>query len=404
MLLHLSDLSVETFPLGASADMSAARRSAVRKTPFMTVDLSAPKKQLQRCTKCILPETMPFIEFDEQGVCSYCRRHQKIAYQGPEKLEELVEKYRSKRGQLDCLVLFSGGRDSSYTLHYVKKVLGMNPIAYSYDWGMMTDLGRRNQARMCGSLGIEHILVSADIKQKRNYIRKNIQAWLRRPDLGMVPIFMAGDKQYFFYANKIMKETGIKLAIMGDNPLEKSRFKQGFCGIDEGHRKVYDLPLWQKFQMAAYYGKQYFCNPAYINSSVLDTLFAFFSTYFTPHNYLDMFNYILWDEDEINSTLINTYDWEIAPDTSTTWRIGDGTAAFYNYIYYTIAGFTENDAFRSNQIREGLITREDALRLVEEENKPRFESLNWYAQTIGFNLDEALAIINGVPKLYEEQA
>ena len=27
---------------------------------------------------------------------------------------------------------------------------------------------------------------------------------------------------------------------------------------------------------------------------------------------------------------------ELAPDTRTTWRIGDGTAAFYNYIYYTV--------------------------------------------------------------------
>lgn len=46
-------------------------------------------------------------------------------------------------------------------------------------------------------------------------------------------------------------------------------------------------------------------------------------------------------------------------DTNTTWRIGDGTAAFYNYVYYTVAGFTEHDTFRSNQIREGQMTREE---------------------------------------------
>ena len=67
------------------------------------------------------------------------------------------------------------------------------------------------------------------------------------------------------------------------------------------------------------------------------------------------------DEDLINSKLVNEYDWEIAPDTSTTWRIGDGTAAFYNYVYYTVAGFTEHDTFRSNQIREGQMSRERLL-------------------------------------------
>ena len=29
-------------------------------------------------------------------------------------------------------------------------------------------------------------------------------------------------------------------------------------------------------------------------------------------------------------------EWESADDTKSTWRIGDGTASFYNYIYYII--------------------------------------------------------------------
>ena len=74
-------------------------------------------------------------------------------------------------------------------------------------------------------------------------------------------------------------------------------------------------------------------------------------------------------ENLINSAL-DLYDWETSPDTRSTWRIGDGTAAFYNYIYYNVAGFTENDT-SSNQIREGLISRDDALALVDE-NSPRY--------------------------------
>ena len=51
--------------------------------------------------------------------------------------------------------------------------------------------------------------------------------------------------------------------------------------------------------------------------------------------------------------MLDSYGWERAVDTSSTWRLGDATAPFYNYIYYTVAGFTEHDTFRSNQIREG---------------------------------------------------
>ena len=85
----------------------------------------------------------------------------------------------------------------------------------------------------------------------------------------------------------------------------------------------------------------------------------------------------------------------------TTWRIDDGTAAFYNYAYYTIAGFTEHDTFRSNQIREGDITREEALRLVEEENTPRYPNLKWYLDVVGVDFTAAIEAINRAPKLYQ---
>ena len=108
----------------------------------------------------------------------------------------------------------------------------------------------------------------------------------------------------------------------------------------------------------------------------------------------------MWDEDTVVSTLREEYDWELAPDTKSTWRIGDGTAAFYNYIYYTLAGFTEHDTFRSHQIRDGVMERNKALKLVQEDNRPRWDSMQWYANTIGFDLAEAVRTIETAPRLY----
>lgn len=125
-----------------------------------------PIKKIRRCTKCILPETMPFIEFDSDGVCNYCRTYKKQEYLGKEKLHIWAETIYKKQNGLDSVVAFSGGRDSSYGLHYFVKELGLKPVAYSYDWGMVTDLARRNQSRMCAKLGIELVVVSADIKKK----------------------------------------------------------------------------------------------------------------------------------------------------------------------------------------------------------------------------------------------
>ena len=358
---------------------------------------------LKRCKKCVLPETMPFISFDYEGICNYCNNYKKIKLLGRDALDDCVDKYPgNNNNKSNCLVAFSGGRDSSYGLHFLKKELGMNLLAYTYDWGMVTDLARRNIARMCGELEIEHILVSADIKKKRANIKKNVLAWLKKPSLGMIPLFMAGDKQFFYYVNKVKQQNGIDLDIWMGNQHEKTDFKYGFSNINRKKIKniQHSLLISEKIKMLLYYGRNFISNPNYINSSLFDTLFAFYSYYKLPHDYLLLFNYIHWNEEEINSTLINEYGWEISSETNSTWRIGDGTAPFYNYIYYTVAGFSENDTFRSNQIREEEINREDALKKVEEENQPRWDSIKWYTDTIGIDFEDVINRINAMPRLY----
>ncbi len=153
-------------------------------------------------------------------------------------------------------------------------------------------------------------------------------------------------------------------------------------------------------KMSQYYMGQFIQNSDYINSSLLDTFTAVMSYYVIPHNYFRLFDYIPWNEETIDDVLLNEYDWECANDTKSTWRIGDGTAPFYNYIYCTVAGFTENDTLRSNQIREGMLERDEALRLVYRDNQPRFDSMKWYFDTISVNMGEALDVINKIPKLY----
>lgn len=359
---------------------------------------------LKRCVKCVLPETVPNIFFDIDGICNFCNSYEPMSYKSIDELKLKLEPYRSNDGSPDCLVGLSGGRDSCYGLHVVKKELNMNPIAYTYDWGMVTDTARRNISRMCGKLGVEHILVSADIPSKRSNVRKNIQAWLYNPCLCMIPLFMAGDKQFYYYAHQLRKQTGVDLFLFGaGNVLERTDFKVGFCGLKGGSGKgvLTQLSALNKIKLAYSYFSEFVKNPRYLNSSLHDSIWAFYSSYFIKDDYFYLYHYYPWDEVEVEKTLKSEYSWEGAADTSTTWRVGDGTAAFYNYIYYVVAGFTEHDTFRSNQIREGMMSRDMALEKVIEDNKPRWESLDWYAKTIGFNLDEALIKIHNIPRLYK---
>jgi tRNA(Ile)-lysidine synthase TilS/MesJ len=360
--------------------------------------------KLKRCSKCLLPATFPFIQFNEKGVCNFCINYiKKNQPKSIEELQVLVEPYRRADGLPDCLVPFSGGRDSTYTLHIVKNILKMNPIAFTYDWGMVTDLGRRNIARVCGKMGVENIIVSADIHWKRSNIRKNILAWLKNPSLGMIPLFMAGDKFFFYYTDKVKKQNNIRLNIWGINPLENTDFKVGFCGVAPRFQKkrIYSLSISDQLKLFGFVGRNFLKSPSYLNQSLLDTFGSFASRYFVKkEDYYHMFDYYQWDENEIEDLIINEYKWETATDTKTTWRIGDGTAGFYNYIYFTVAGFSEYDTFRSNQIREGMLDRSTALKLVNEENFPRYESIKWYLEIIGLDFADVIQKINKIPKLY----
>ena len=359
---------------------------------------------IRRCTKCILPETFPFIDFDKKGICNYCSCYKKEKRgNNLEDLSRKIERYRGDGLKPDCIIPFSGGRDSTFTLHFVKNKLGLNPLTFTYDWAMVTDLARRNIARACGKLGVENIIVAADIHKKRNYIRKNVSAWLRNPSLGMVPLFMAGDKHFFRYTQMTKKRTNIDLNIWGINRLENTDFKSGFAGVRPNFDKldIYSLSTSQKLSLATFLGINMLKTPEYINDSLIDNLQGHFSRMRHPRkDFFSFFDYYDWNEDEINDLIISEYNWETAIDTNSTWRIGDGTASFYNYIYYRVAGFSEIDTFRSNQIREDLITRSEALSLSRDENRPRYENMVWYLRAINLPFKESITRINRMPTLY----
>jgi glucosamine--fructose-6-phosphate aminotransferase (isomerizing) len=338
---------------------------------------------LKRCNKCILPETMPFIMFDENGICNYCHSYKKRKFLGTDAFVEKISTLNSLQKNKKCIVPFSGGRDSSYAL-YILSELGVKMVAYSYDWGMLTDLGRRNQARVVGKLGVEHVVVSANIERKRKNIKNNVLAWMKNPEPGMIPLFMAGDKQYYYYAKKIAKDFNSSLIIYGHNPLEETFFKVGFSGVNPVMKagSYFKLNNYKTLNLLWFYFVKMIKNPLYINSSLVDSLGAYLSYYGSEHNNIDLYDYIEWEETKVNSVLENVFNWEKSSDTNSTWRIGDGTAPLYNYLYMFFAGFNEFDTFRSNQIRNGSITRDYALSQLQNDHVPRFESIQWYFDII----------------------
>lgn len=113
------------------------------------------------CSKCILPETHDTIMFDEQGQCGVCRqidyKETKIDWTERRRmLDELVEQYRDK-GEYDCVIPFSGGKDSTYQLWFVIRELKLKPLVVRFDhWGYRP-LVAENNTRTLKLLGADVI-------------------------------------------------------------------------------------------------------------------------------------------------------------------------------------------------------------------------------------------------------
>ena len=114
---------------------------------------------MKTCNKCGLPETYGTLEFDEQGICNICHQHEykneKIDWTKRFKaLENLVQKHRGK-GSYDCIIPFSGGKDSTFTLYYMVEKMGLKPLVIQFDHGFMRPRLLENNVRTFRRLGVD---------------------------------------------------------------------------------------------------------------------------------------------------------------------------------------------------------------------------------------------------------
>jgi N-acetyl sugar amidotransferase len=116
---------------------------------------------MKYCTKCLVPETVDTITFDDSGVCSVCRqvetKHNKIDWDARRiQLDELVAEYKGK-GLYDCIVPFSGGKDSTFQLWYVITQLNLKPLVVRFNhWGYRP-IVEENNTRTFKKLGVDVI-------------------------------------------------------------------------------------------------------------------------------------------------------------------------------------------------------------------------------------------------------
>jgi len=138
---------------------------------------------MRKCTRCLVPETVDTISFDEAGVCSVCRqveaKHGAIDWNARGKqLDAIVEEYKDK-GTYDCVVPYSGGKDSVFQLWYIVKKLGLKPLVVRYNhWGYRP-LVEENNTKVFKQLGVDVVEFTTSFHTVRETM---LEAFKRRGD------------------------------------------------------------------------------------------------------------------------------------------------------------------------------------------------------------------------------
>ncbi len=118
-------------------------------------------RQVRFCKRCLMPDSRPRIFFDEDGVCNAClNADEKKTIDWKSRHDEflrLVEPYRSKNGEWDCVVPWSGGKDSSSIAYRLKFELGLNPLLVTFSPMIPNAVGQHNCEQMVRA-GFDHIM------------------------------------------------------------------------------------------------------------------------------------------------------------------------------------------------------------------------------------------------------
>lgn len=103
---------------------------------------------MKYCKNCVLPDTRAGINFDEKGVCNFCRYYKsldKVDWDERKKqLLKIAEDARRKNAQYDCVVGVSGGKDSTYMALFARDELGLRVLLANMAPDKITEIGRHN--------------------------------------------------------------------------------------------------------------------------------------------------------------------------------------------------------------------------------------------------------------------
>jgi N-acetyl sugar amidotransferase len=331
-----------------------------------------PFPQLRYCLRCCMPETNEGMEFDELGICKACRSSEQKMHinwaERQEKLRALLEKYRAKGTGYDCIVPISGGKDSAFQLHVLTKVYGMKPLAVTFNHNWYSETGKYNLQNILERTNVDHIMFTPN----RGLVNK----------LARESVFKIGDACWHCHMGveafplQVAVRWKVPLLIYGESPAEHS----GRATYLDNPEFVHDFFIQHsaKVRPDGMVGRDITARDIHpFQSPTVEELQE------VGIQRIFLGDYMFWDAERQTEFVIKEYGWR-EDDVEGTYKRYKSVECMmpgvHDYAKFIKRGFGRGTDFANQDVRAGLMTREEGFVLAKKYDAQRPKALDRFLQ------------------------
>lgn len=343
---------------------------------------------LNRCTRCGLPATVEGIAFDEMGICTACQSsEQKMKIDWTERERQLChilnEAKANANGNYDCIIPISGGKDSFFQLHVLVKQYGMNPLAVTFNHNWLSKTGYKNLMLALETFDVDHIQFTPSRAAVNALARESLKkigdsCWHCHAGVGAFPL-------------QVAVKWNIPLLIWGESIAESS----GRASYDNPVRH-FDREYFEK--VSAKVSPEEMCStiPA-INSSSFKTPSVEQCEAIGLRG-IHLGDFIFWDDERQMEFVRDTYGWHQTPMEGTykCYKSAECImAGVHDYTCYQKRGYGRGTVHAAQDVRAGLLTKEEGQALAAQKDAERPHALDFYLKETGYTETEFNTIMAG---------
>lgn len=345
---------------------------------------------MKTCTRCALPETQETISFDDRGVCNICVgqsiKKETIDWDRRKtELDALVEQYRGKY-DYDCIVPFSGGKDSTWTLYYLVKEYGVKPLVVRFDHGFLRPNLEENVKKVQRELGVDFMTFTPNWHVVRklmlqSFLEKGDFCWHCHTGIFSYPMWVALEKQVplIFWGEPSAEYTAY---FSYDQPeeVDETRFNR-FVNLGISADDMY-------LRLGGAVDRRDLKPYSYPPLKALRKL---------DYRSVCLGSYIPWDVPKQSKIIMDELGWqgdrvENVPPQYNYEKIECYMQGVRDYIKYIKRGFSRPSHLAALDLRAeriGMEERDEMVRLYEGKRPP---SLDIFLDFVGLNEDEFLDV------------